>query len=355
MMMRPNMINRRSVKADVDGAVNPCRQFFELELKARVIAAAMHILKMDSLSGTPDESIIPSNAKELTSAQQKALLKKVASQVVDTFILQKDKIETLLQTVLTEEELVVARNEEQTDEGRFICRFPGCGKTFAHDGKWRANHEATHNMPETQTPEIPSSRKIPKVESGDTDDMFNYQCSFLEYAMIIYNFFDSIKEGDGKRVVRCWKFQLPYLRNDPGSTKYALEALTLIFQTNALLSHKDVHNFVWNRFSSNRNGYGNNIPLDLNMEFMNRLLKEVVRKLGPNAKNPKTIDRYCRAVDVNKVVLNNFDQEISLASISKLQHSKTYRKLCLSLQHKKHLLGHLKGNTIIIGTFNQAY
>ena len=226
----------------------------------------------------------------MTTIQHKALLKKIASQVVDTFILQKDKTDTLLQNVLTEEEFEIARNGEQTEEGRFICRFPGCRKTFAHNGKWRANHEATHNMPETETqiPEIPSSTKIPKVDSGETDDMFNYQCSFLEYGMNIYNFFDAIKEGDGKHVIRCWKFQLPYLRNDPGSTKYALEALTLIFQINALLSPKDVHRFVWNGFASNRNGYGNNIPLDLNMEFMNRLLKEVVRKLGPNAKNPKT-------------------------------------------------------------------
>ena len=54
-----NLINRRNAKADVDGAVNPCRQFFELELKARVIASAVHILKMESLSDTPDKSIIP--------------------------------------------------------------------------------------------------------------------------------------------------------------------------------------------------------------------------------------------------------------------------------------------------------
>ena len=29
-----------------------------------------------------------------------------------------------------------------------------------------------------------------------------------------------------------WKFTLPYLRQDKGSTKYALEALGLLFQMN---------------------------------------------------------------------------------------------------------------------------
>ncbi|XP_028518482.1 uncharacterized protein LOC114576306 [Exaiptasia diaphana] len=310
-----NLINRRNVKADVDKAVNPCRQFFELEVKARVIASAMLILGIDNLNGIPTQ-IVPANAKEMTTVQQRHLLKKIASQVVDLFVLQKDKTDALLNKVLTEEEHELARSRDQTEDGRFMCRFPGCGKTFAHNGKRKQDHEATHDMSETEISDIPVSSKIPKVKKEETDDMFNYQCSFLEYAMIIFNFFDAIKEGDGKRVVRCWKFQLPYLRNDSASTKYALEALTLVFQVNALLSPRDVHRFVWNRFACNNAGYGHNIPLDLNMEFLNRILKEVVRKLGPNAKNPKTIDRYCRAVNVTKVVLDNFDREISLKKMS---------------------------------------
>ena len=131
----------------------------------------------------------------------------------------------------------------------------------------------------------------------ETDDMFNYQCSLLEYGMLILNFFDAIREGDGKRIFRCWKFQLPYLRNDAGSTKYALEAY-------GLLSPKNSHELIWNRTALLRSGLGNNIPLDLLLEFFNRLLKEVQRKLGPNATNQKAIDRYCHAVDITKVALD---------------------------------------------------
>ena len=112
------------------------------------------------------------------------------------------------------------------------------------------DHEATHNQ---QVPpqdlqgllfpnDLAPSEKVP-----EKDDMFNYQCSFLEYGMLILNFFDAIKEGDGKRTFRCWKFQLPYLRNDPGSTKYALEALGMIFQIYAMLSPEHAHELVCNR------------------------------------------------------------------------------------------------------------
>jgi len=127
--------------------------------------------------------------------------------------------------------------------------------------------------------------------------------------MLILNFFDAIREGDGKRIFRCWKFQLHYLRNDAGSTKYALEALRMMFQVYGLLSPKHSDDLIWNRTALLRSGLGNNIPLDLLLEFFNRLLKEVQRMLGPNATNHKAIDCYCHAVDITKVALNNFDQE----------------------------------------------
>ena len=208
-----------------------------------------------------------------------------------------------------------AKEEEarsQTNDGRYICFYPGCGKTFASRGKRMRDHEATHNQ------QIPSSDlqgllftsdEEPSNTVPEKDDVFNYQCSFLEYGILILDFFDAIKEGDGKRNFRCWKFQLPYLRNDPGSTKYPVEALGMIFQVYALLSPKHSHELIWNRTALLKSGSGHNIPLDLLLEFFNRLLKEGTRELGQNATNHKAIDRYCRAVDFTKVLLDNFDRE----------------------------------------------
>jgi transposase len=41
------------------------------------------------------------------------------------------------------EEMELVLNEE----GRYPCRAPGCSKTFAHSGRSRRNHEASHNPP----------------------------------------------------------------------------------------------------------------------------------------------------------------------------------------------------------------
>lgn len=49
------------------------------------------------------------------------------------------------------------------------------------------------------------------------------------------DFYDTWQEGDGARLLRCWKFFLPYFKDD-GRTKYALEAFKLITQTSNIYS-----------------------------------------------------------------------------------------------------------------------
>ena len=95
--------------------------------------------------------------------------------------------------------------------------------------------------------------------------------------MFILNFFNSIKKGDGECILRCWKFQLPYLKEDLG-TKYALEALGLMFQIYGLLSPKAANELIWNRSALLS---GHNIPLDLLLEFFNGSLKNAVQNLAP--------------------------------------------------------------------------
>jgi len=124
----------------------------------------------------------------------------------------------------------------------------------------------------------------------EKDDLFNNICSLLEYGMLISNFFDAIREGDGKHIFRCWKFQLPYLGNDVPKHSYKL---------------------IWNRTSLLRSGLENHILLDLLLEFFNRLLKKVQHKLGHNATNHKVIDHYFHAVQFTKVALDNLNHHSS--------------------------------------------
>jgi shikimate kinase len=52
-----------------------------------------------------------------------------------------------------------------------------------------------------------------------------------------------------------------------------------------------------------------NISLDLNLEFLNRIVKEAIKKLGPNG-SKKSIDRICRSMKTTKALMENFDAEV---------------------------------------------
>lgn len=95
----------------------------------------------------------------------------------------------------------------------------------------------------------------------DDDKVFNYTRTLCHFASLMMEFRDAWAEGDGDRVVRCWKIFLPHFVQD-GRRKYALEALRLQFQVNAVLSPNLAHQVKWHRFVNTKGGLGRNIPCD---------------------------------------------------------------------------------------------
>ena len=107
-------------------------------------------------------------------------------------------------------------------------------------------------------------------------------------------------------------FYCIYLRNEEMSAaKCSLEALYLLCQVNAILSPQAAHRLIWNCTVKNKAGLGGNIPLDLQLEFYNKVLKGAVRNLGPNT-SKKSLDQICHAMGVTNEQLHNFDKEIKM-------------------------------------------
>ena len=90
---------------------------------------------------------------------------------------------------------------------------------------------------------------------------------------------DGIKEGDGTRVLHCWQYLLPlfYFSN---RTNYSNEAFKLLYQYKFLACPMHCHQMIWSRFINTVGRPGKNIPADLHMEHLNRILKEAVQNLG---------------------------------------------------------------------------
>ena len=125
-------------------------------------------------------------------------------------------------------------------------------------------------------------------------------------------FRDAWAEGDGERVLRCWKMFLPHFQA-AGHTKYSLAALNMQLQTNATLSPNAAHQVMWHRFVNSKGGIGKNIPCDLYNEHVNRQVKYIIQNMGSNlietplqgaARSVSTLHDICQAYDTETGVLH---------------------------------------------------
>jgi len=64
-------------------------------------------------------------------------------------------------------------------------------------------------------------------QDSTDDEVHNYTCRLLSIGCFYLSYKDAIKEGDGKRVLDCWRYLLPIFHNS-GRTNYSIEALRLL-------------------------------------------------------------------------------------------------------------------------------
>ena len=130
--------------------------------------------------------------------------------------------------------------------------------------------------------------------------MLSLGCFYLELS-------DAIKEGDGERVLRCWRYLLPIFKSS-GRKNYSVEALNMLCQYQYDFSPRLAQELIWSRFISTHSSPGRNIPEDLHQEHLNRLVKESIRGQGAN-KTEAAITRVGKALGTLFPVIQRFDEE----------------------------------------------
>ena len=147
--------------------------------------------------------------------------------------------------------------------------------------------------------------------------MYNYACRFMGMALMVRNFHDASREGDGLRIMRCWKFLMLYFKVD-NRVKYAVEAFHLLAQVNALLPSHMAYQLIWNRTCNVHGEEGRNIPLHLHVEHLNRIFKDDINTFHSNV-TTKSVERSSQAIGTMKEVLDKFDKSAGVK-----QHSATH-------------------------------
>ena len=164
--------------------------------------------------------------------------------------------------------------------------------------------------------------KRKSVSSGD--NVYEYSRHLLSIGCLYFEMRDAIKEGDGERVLQCWRYLLPIFHNS-GRRNYTIEAFQLLYQYQYGLSPRQAENLIWSHFVNTQGVRGKNIPLDLHLEHLNRICKTAIGHLGPN-KTDDAIVRCGKVLGPMCKVLQQFDDENDVRNESGYHKKPSFQK-----------------------------
>ena len=319
-----NLIDRRNVSKgkDVKNQVNEVEDFLEIVVECHLIAAAMHHFGMSCTSDRPSSNGFPSNIKEMPLRDRVTLFYKQMMKIIDDYVvprkfaLPQDKGEH------------IARSSNNAD-------YPTQAEVNTNPHLKRISLEHHYSkttdvlarpqrrLPPTVTDVLPRSHASQRVKTAAPDGVFDYATAVLNSGLLLLEFKDAIREGDGPRILRVWKVLMLYFTH-AGHKNYRLEAFHLQSMVNATALPKIAAQLTWGRVLNVRGGSGHNIPLDLAMEHLNRTVKDYVAGLGAN-KSESTILQCGSSLGGIMAVCKSFDKYTDIAPES-VQHTKRSTK-----------------------------
>ena len=281
------------------------------------MAAAMHFFSMTTLDDIPSTNAVP-----LRKGEQKwSVFKSVLTKFVQRYVLVD------VASDLSAPPQKAAPSSSMSQSNPHIIRI-ATEHNYAITHQRRVAFEHVYAQKKEQR-----CRSLPQwlqssadevttphmKQNTSPDGVFNYACAILNDGLLLMELRDAIHEGDGHRIIRCWKFMLLYWKH-AGHTKYAHEAIELISSIKAAASPRIARELIWCRVVNTRGGAGNNIPVDLFLEHLNRTLKDFMRSMGPNVSS-STIIQASKSLKFLLNVGTHFDLICGIKPVS-LHHTK---------------------------------
>ncbi|KAL5502833.1 hypothetical protein EMCRGX_G009668 [Ephydatia muelleri] len=138
-----------------------------------------------------------------------------------------------------------------------------------------------------------------------SDHILKYTMEVMSLGLLYLEFKDAVREGDGFRVLRCWKFFFLLFRGT-GHKNYCIEALQLLASYYYILPPRYAAQMLWGRFVNIHGKTGCKDSADLHMEHLNRLCRDAISHLGAN-KTPSAISKVGKALGPLSEIITNFD------------------------------------------------
>lgn len=240
-----NLINRRNVVSEPKKDMNACEDFFVLVVEGHIVTAAMTVFDMSSEKDRPSKEVFPEESGSLNKEQRYEVLRLAVDKILDRYV-----------------DLSYGDICSQSDD---------------------------------------ATKKL------ELDGVQSYASDILSLGLLYMELCDGIREGDGERIIRCWRF-LMLIFKASNRTNYSIEAFTLLVQEKFIFSPRMAAQLKFSRTVNTHGRAGKNVPCDLHMEHLNRECKDGLQGLGSNITD-KAIKRVGKSVQKTMKVLKAFDEE----------------------------------------------
>lgn len=216
---------------------------------------------------TVDEEIsVPENFPDLPDSDKIAWLDNISLQILEKWFFEgsDDIFNNLREIMLNAQHPDNYWISNRQEDGRFKCHY--CDKSYLHSNTLQYHEKKIHHVT-IQKPDQKQKKK-------EKDEVFEYVVMIFRLTLLLKNLDSGIDMGDGERVVRSAKYELP-LYNQTNKVKYVIGSIHLTALTSGILPHHQRNRLVANRFVNVQGGKNNNVSLDEYLEMLNRDSKVV--------------------------------------------------------------------------------
>ena len=113
------------------------------------------------------------------------------------------------------------------------------------------------------------------------DHVHEYAKEILSVGLLYMEYQDAVREGDAHHLLNCWR-HLMLIFKATAHRNYAFESFITLAQCEWFLPPQQAMQLKYSRFINVHGRQGCNIPCDLYMEHLNKLVKLCVQHLGAN-------------------------------------------------------------------------
>lgn len=279
------------------------KEFFSINLDAFITAASLKYFGMASVTSKPTINGFAHGLKSATKTEKRRWLHEQVSKMLDKFVMDGvSELQSIHDDLTSPPQ---PRTQHQ-------CRQSGCTRKFVYV-KCLLRHEQNVHGLKLDSPENTIQHSESNEESKDDGDgIYEYGCLTLSLGLLLRDADDAVKEGDGERLSRIWKF-LTFLYRVGGNDKYAVAGLRLTASHLALLSPRQSHQLKWNRTAATESGPGRRMSRDLMLENCNLTGKGEIKALGfPNINNDSIV-KTTKSIGPLQKVIKKSDDDLGLS------------------------------------------